>query len=282
MADVDLSLNYHSLRLYVGTFTYKNVSYRIGNDTSTIRDETEKFYDTWDDFHLIPTERPTVALPPANTKIITVPGRKDPIDFSDYLTGHTTYGNRTGSWSFYTNPEYVDNYLGGWINFDKRLRTLFHGHIRKVSLRDDPAYFYVGEISMGEWQPGDSYSSVTFSYNFYPFKKSMISSMDLWKWDEFDFVDGVIMYLKDMEVDGSRTVTIYGGKERISPYISGSRGLTIEKREGSNWQSYGDVPTSSISSNKSIIPGLVIDSGENRLRFRGNGTVTVDYRRGML
>ena len=257
----DLSLQYHSLRIY---------------DTSS------HYYDTWNDFHLIPSERPIVALPKANTKLVSIPGRKTPIDMTTYLTGHPTYTNRQGSWTFYTDPEYVERNLGGLVAFDKRLRSLFHGHVSKVILRDDPSYFYIGELSMGQWKPEAAWSSVVISYNFYSYKKSITSSMDIWTFDDFDFRDGIIQYLVDMEINGLRTVNVYGSPERISPHISGTPNILVEKYENETWVSYGYVPTEEITSQNTIIPRLIIDDGVNRLRFRGNGTVTIDYRRGLL
>ena len=255
------SLAYHSIRLYV---------------------TADRYYDTWMDFHLIPSERPTVTIPSANTKLINIPGKKDPLDFTTYLTGHETYANRTGSWSFYTDNDYVENNLGGWVAFDKRLRSIFNGRVSKIILRDSPAYFYAGELSVGQWNTGQSFSTVTISYNLYPFKKSVLSSMDRWTFDDFDFRDGIIMYLKDMEVNGSRVVKVYGSRERISPHISGTSAMKIEKWNGSEWIYYGRIATTDISGQDIIIPRLVIDEGENMLRFTGNGYVTIDYRRGLL
>lgn len=282
MASSYKSLQVHSIRLYDGTYKIENIPYRIGNDRTTIRFETENYYDTWDDFHLIPTARPILSLPAPNTKFVSIPGRKDPIDLTEYLTGHSTFGNRTGSWSFFTDVDYVEQRLGGWVAFDKRLRSLFHGHVGKIVLLDDPSYFYTGELTMGQWQTGDDRSTVTISYDLYPYKKDLSSTMELWKFDEFDFRDGVIMYLKDMEVNGSRDVKVYGSRERISPHISGSSGLVVYKYENKSWVNYGNVPTKSIASNDSIVPRLVIDYGENLLRFTGTGSVTIDYRRGLL
>lgn len=282
MTDDQFSKQVHSIRIYDGTYTVKNVPYRIGDTTTTIRDEVEKYYDTWTDFHLIPTERPTIPPPNANTKFVTIPGRKDPIDFSEYLTGHPTFANRTGNWSFYTNVDYVNDRLGGWIAFDKRIRGLFNGHVSKIVLRDDPAYFYYGELTMGEWKTGEAYSSITISYDLYPYKKSLTSSMELWKFDEFDFNDGIITCLKDLEVQGSRNVKVYGSRERISPHISGSSGLVVYKYENNSWVNYGNVPTVNIASNEAVVPRLIIDYGENTLRFTGTGSVTIDYRRGLL
>lgn len=260
--ETDLSLQYHSIRIIYGT---------------------GYFYDTWNDYHLIPTDRPTVAVPKANIKMITVPGRRNPIDLTTYLTGHPTYTNRTGSWSFYTDPEYIDKHFGGWVRFEKLLRMAINGFTTKVILRDDPAYFYVGELTMGQLKPGPDRSTVTISYNFYPFKKSVIGSMDNWTFDDFDFRDGVIQYLVDLEVNTSRIVRVYGAPERISPHMSANANILVEKKnELGTWVSYGYVPTASIYNKNSVVPRLIIEDGINELRFIGNGSVTIDYRRGLL
>ena len=280
--DEELSKQYHSLRFYYGVYDTVNVNYRIGNSSRVIADESERFYDTWQDFRLIPTERPTVTLPKHNSKLISVPGRVTPLNFSNYLTGHPTFANRSGSWNFYCDNDYIAK-KGGFVAYQKFIHECLHGRVRKIVLRDDPGYFYVGELTVGQLNPGQDRSTISISYNVYPYKKATISSMDMWKFDDFDFRDGVIQYLKDMTVDSSqRIVDVYGSPERISPHISGSSGMQIDKLENNNWVSYGNVPTDSIEKQSTIIPRLVIGEGVNRLRFRNNGTVTIDYRRGLL
>lgn len=288
MTNEELSLQYHSLRFYNGASSGQYINYRIGDNITQVYDEKELFFDTWTDFRLIPTERPTIALPKPNIKMVSIPGRKDPIDMTTYLTGHITYANRSGQWSFYTDNDFIENYTygsnKGYIAFEKSIKDKLHGRIMKVVLRDDPGYFYAGEISIGGLRPGNDRSTLVISYNFYPYKKSMHSSMDMWKFDEFDFHDGVIMYLKEMEVNTSREVVIYGSTERVSPHMSATFGMVVDKWTGSSWEFKGNVPTVPITSLNTIVPRLVIDEGINRLRFRctGVGTVTIDYRRGLL
>lgn len=279
--DEELSKQYHSLRFYYGVYDTVNVNYRIGDITRVIADETERYYDTWQDLRLIPAERPTVALPKFNSKLISVPGRANPLNFSAYLTGHATFANRSGSWSFYCDNDFITK-KGGFVEYQKFIHDRLHGRIRKIVLRDDPGYFYVGELTVGQLNPGKERSAISISYNVYPYKKAIISSMDLWKFDDFDFRDGVIQYLKDMAVSNQRIVDVYGSPERISPHISGSSGLSISKYENNSWVDYGSVPTDSIDQQTTIIPRLVIGEGVNRLKIEGNGTVTIDYRRGLL
>lgn len=276
MTNDELSKQYHSLRFYNGTYSYKDVFLRIGNKTQTIEYETEKYVDTWIDLHLIPLERPIVSAPPGNTKFVTIPGRKDPIDLSDYYTGHPTYQNRTGSWSFATDNDFVKA-NGGWEVFDARLNNLFHGKRVKVELRDDPAYFYTGTVQLAQWQTGATYSTIGLNYNLYPFKKDKISSMDLWEWDTFSFTSGVINYAKDLDVEGSRAITIIGGTERSSPRIYATSDMTVSLNN-----SRGLISGSVSALTWTIIPGMVIVKGENRFQVQGNGYVTIDYRRGIL
>ena len=276
-----LSKQYHSLKIYTGSYSTVAKELRIGDTRKTVNVAIESCYDTWIDFHMIPPERPVVALPNGNTKLVSVPGRTDPLDFSTYLTGHPTYGNRTGSWNFLMDNDFVDK-KGGWVAFEKDLRSKLHGRIRKVVLRDDPSYFYVGELTLGQWQPGDAYSSISVSYNFYPYKKALLSTMDMWAFDDFDFQDGYIQYLENMEVDGTRYVDVLGSRERISPHIAGTGDISIAKQESGTWVSYGKMSTDAITKQSAIRPRLVIDEGVNKLRFVGTGMVTIDYRRGLL
>lgn len=286
MTDDELSLQYHSLRLYDGEVSYRDIPYRIGNNTVMVHDEVEHYYDTWIDFRLIPADRPVIALPKAKTKLVSIPGKSMPIDLTTYLTGHTTFENRSGQLSFFADNDFVEDFVynqnRGFDAFDKYLRSILHGRVMKFVLRDDPSYFYVGTITLKPLASGNDRPTVSFSYNAYPYKKTISSSMELWKWDEFDFKDGIIMYMKDMIVEGSRIVNVYGARERISPHISGTSGLQIDKMENGSWRGYGFVPTEPLISSGSIIPEFIIDEGLNQIRLRGNGTVTIDYRRGLL
>ena len=281
MTDEELSSQYHSLRLYYGEYDTYNVNYRIGDVTTVVPLETERYIDTWMDLRLIPTERPTVSLPKGNSKIINIPGNRFPIDMTNYLTGHTTYSNRTGTWSFYTDNDFVEE-NGGFEVMDKILKSTFHSHVYKVELRDDPDYFYIGRLSVGQWNTGAERSTVSISYNLYPYKKSKTCTLDMWLFDEFNFDDGIIQYVKNMEVNSERIIDIIGSPERVNPHISATGTLTLEKYENSSWVSYGTIPTLDIGNKMSVIPGFMIENGINRLRIRGNGRVTLDYRRGLL
>lgn len=137
---------------------------------------------TWTDWHLIPSSRPTVAQAPVSTNYIDIPGREDgPIDFSTYLTGRIQYGNRTGSFEFL-----VDNDHESWGRIHYNIVSFLHGKELKMSLEDDPAYYYKGVFTLNEWKSGSWNSSIIIDYILEPYKY-LIASGNNWLWDVFNF-----------------------------------------------------------------------------------------------
>lgn len=138
---------------------------------------------TWDDWHLIPTTRPFVALPTVNEKTVEVPGRNGSIDLTTFLTGSPTYGNRKGSWEFYISNEYFiysdPRFVSGvtnWSSWSAALRTIAnycHGKIRTVVLEDDPNYSYEGRLKVSSFTPQKEYSTIVIEYNLDPYKTNI-------------------------------------------------------------------------------------------------------------
>ena len=91
-AEREMSKKIHSIRFYV-----------YENDTS----ETTTEFNTYGDFHLIPSERPVIVPPPPKIVSVDVPGSKyGSIDQSTALTGDMLYGNREGSIVFFYENTY--------------------------------------------------------------------------------------------------------------------------------------------------------------------------------
>ena len=79
-----------------------------------------------------------------------------------------------------------------------------------------------------------------------------------------------------MTVDGSLEVTVINRQEHVVPTITvsgtGSTNMTLTF----NNKEYSLVP------GKNVNGYIVLQPGENTLKFTGNGTVTIDYRGGSL
>lgn len=136
---------------------------------------------TWDDWHLIPSSRPTVAQAQPITSMVEIPGREDgPIDMSEYLTGSMQYGQRSGSFEFI-----VDNDHENWITLMERISSYIHGKKLYMTLEDDPNYYYEGRFTLNEWKSESWNSKVVINYVVGPYKYKLNRSAN-WLWDTFN------------------------------------------------------------------------------------------------
>lgn len=128
---------------------------------------------TWNHWHLIPSAQPVVAQPTVNYKYVDIPGRDGSLDFSDYLIGRPTYGDRSGSFSFYVaneDPQTGKSY-GTWANRKQEIAQFLDGRkLLKMVLEDDMNYYYVGRFFLKDWSPGANFSQVTIEYRVKPYK----------------------------------------------------------------------------------------------------------------
>ena len=137
---------------------------------------------TWDDWYLIPSSRPTVAQAPVQTTYVDIPGKADgPIDLTEYLTGAPVYGQRSGSFEFI-----VDNDHEYWETLRARIASYLHGKTMKMVLEDDPGYYYEGTFSLSDWKSESWNSKITINYALGPYKYR-IKTGDPWLWDPFNF-----------------------------------------------------------------------------------------------
>lgn len=120
---------------------------------------------TWDEWHLIPSSRPTIAMPGVSEKYIEIPGRDGSIDLSDWLAGRPIYGDRQGSLEFYHQNGYED-----WETVRRAMAHYFHGRTLKMILEDDPGYYYEGRFKLNEWKSEASHSKVVIDYRLKPYK----------------------------------------------------------------------------------------------------------------
>lgn len=225
---------------------------------------------TWDDWHLIPTSRPVFAPPEVKSKWVDIPGANGELNLTDVLTSYPVYKNRQGEFEFYLPPD--DGYA--WDIVYSEMMNYFHGKGMKAILADDPTFYYEGRFSVDEWKSEKSWSTIVISYNVYPYKNEINSSLDQWEWNSFDFRTGVIRYAAGIEVSGTKTVIVPGSAMRVIPTfkLTGDEDMTITFKE----------KTYTLKTGTHKILGIEFSNGDNELTFTGNGTVDINYRGGRL
>lgn len=152
-------------------------------DNRTYVTSTEIKKNTWIDWHLIPTDRPSINTPERKTKTVDVPGMNGGLDFSESLTGYPVYENREGNIEFL-----VETGHESWNEIYQSMCSYLHGKKLYVACEDDPGYYYYGTITVDQYQSQKDNSKIVINYNLDPCKYDYCNGIigDAF-WDIFDF-----------------------------------------------------------------------------------------------
>ena len=192
--------------------------------------EGDNAKNTWDDWHLIPTSRPTFAFPEVKTHQVDIPGGNGVIDLTSSLTGYPTYNNRKGSFEFIVmhsglssdaqGSAYDNASKSAWQAVYSEIANYLHGQYMHLSYEDDPEYYYKGRFTIDEWNSNEEYSTITIGYDLEPFKYSLVDINNKWEWDTFNFRTGVIRSYSEITYAPSKVKTLVGTLVPVVPTIS--------------------------------------------------------------
>lgn len=271
------SMNYDGINEYTGMYS---ISF---GDIKEVQDEDNLSYfifspvaNTWNDWHLIPSTRHSIAVPAPTLKTVDIPGTEWPLDLSTYLTGRQEYGQRSGTLSFLVDPGYEH-----WTSIYENMVYVLHGKKLKMQLADDPEYYYDGQFTVGNWETGETNSAVSINYVLKPYKmKINTEGSTPMIWDLFNF-DKDHDYSMDMsgaiEVENNETksFTIYAKSYLYRPeikLISGSVSVKLGLDTGSQW-------VAATSEWKSLD---YVNPGTNFIAVKGTGKIKMAWRGGSL
>lgn len=242
---------------------------------------------TWNDWRLVPSSRPVFNPPAQKTKTLEIPGGDGVIDLSQALTGYPVYQNRSGSIEFI-----VMNDFKPWHMAYSDIMDYLHGQTMRAVLEDDPEYFYEGRFTINNWKSQKDWSRITIDYNVGPYKWSLLSSIDDWLWDPFNFQNGIIrpMLFKDIAVTTAkltrRLEAVLFGRAPVCPrfIVSTTAGNGVHIRFV-NPQLKLDI-TKLLFDGEVQIPEFVFFGNQGAIIDlwcdSGTGTVSVDFRQGRL
>lgn len=243
---------------------------------------------TFDDWKIVPSERPVFVPPTQKTNFIDIPGADGSLDVSDSLTGYPVFNDREGSLNFTVLNEY-EHY--NWAVLYSDIMTHLHGRKMHAILEDDPNWYYDGRFWVDAWTPDSYHSKITIKYRVNPYKWSVRTSTDPnWLWDPFNFEEDsvvpspfvnitvtsndfwTIMYFDETEAGNAPVCPIF----RIS--TNSGNGMRVYIRN----TTLGTYAERSIPEGTSSHRDLMIFGGDNEIGFKGAGTVSLEFRRGRL
>lgn len=215
-----------------------------------------------------------IGLPEVKTEYVDVPGMNGSLDLAEAQNGGVKYGMRTLEFTFgVRNCSYQK-----WGSLISRIASDLHGVSKKIILDIDSGYYYTGRCSIDTEKTNDVTAEIVITCNCDPFKWSVATSEEAWKWDIFSFSSGVIRSTKDIAInasessDGWQTVTLIGWKYNDTLKIISDSAMKVKYCN----------ETHSIVAGENIMYDIVLCEGENELQFQGTGKVTMIYRGGML
>ena len=246
----------------------------------TLENGQFKGLDTYEDFHLVPSSRPTIAAPGVETKFVTIPGRDGSIDLSEYLrNGRPAYGDRSGTFEFTVENDFdiAEKEEEFWMTIYPRIFNRLHGRKFKIVLReDDPDYYWEGRFTVDKYEPGDgNHSELSISYAVGPFKRKIRKESEGMLWDNFNFEkdhDHGPLGLNNVSVNGRKTIYIWGDGY---PFPLEVRGRS------------GEVAVTFCGETKTVTSGQTQNVGHAGygklvIVLTGTGSVSIDWRGGSL
>lgn len=221
-----------------------------------------KSYEDWG----LKLETIRLSFPEAKTDQVDIPGSNGVIDLTE-VNGRVCYKNRTMTLTFSLDDDYVE-----WHLLSSRIAKELHGKMIKCILPDDPNYYYEGRFSIDSKKTNDVITDIVITGDVHPFKMDVYSSSEEWLWDPFSFEDGIIRSYHDIEISGTTPVSVIGSEMPVVPNFVCSTEMELSFK-GSVFH---------LSSGETTDYDIILSDGENQLIFTGHGTVTIEYRGGIL
>ena len=207
-----------------------------------------------------------ISTPLIKEELVDVPGMNGVLDFSESLTGDVVYNTRM------INITLAKRKNESCLVEYSKIQNDIHGRRMKIILSKDPNFYYEGRVFVKDYDKYSLTHVIEIECEVQPYKFDLISSTEDWLWDQFDFETGIINETKDLEVKGELEVNIIGRRMKVVPKFDCDNPLELI---------FNDV-VYNLSTGINYSPNIEIEEGENKLKFKGNGKVTIEYRGGSL
>lgn len=210
-----------------------------------------------------------ITHPEPQTTYLQVPGRNGAIDLTE-VNGSVCYNNGSLVLNFVNREKTMQE----WHKLVNLLTTKIHGQECKIILDSEPDYYYIGRCTISTVKDNQVSSSLTITANCEPYKYETQSRGEPWLWDTFSFVDGVIIQSEycNVKVDGTYKLSVsHNGGMPVTPIFICSTDMTVNF----NGVDY------SLKAGSNKIYDIIIDK-DTTLIFSGTGTLTIEYRGGVL
>ena len=141
-----------------------------------------------------------------------------------------------------------------WHDDFKSFLNKYHGQNVKIAFSNDPDYYWVGRLTVSEYESKDHSLMMSAIVYPYKFKKTLTTKSRT----------------------GSGTITLTNGRMKVVPEVTISDAVTLA------WGTNTKALSSSSYPATFKVAGLELTEGSTVVTVTGNATVTFSYREGSL
>lgn len=199
------------------------------------------------DFRLIlkPKE---MASPAVKVRKIDIEGADSSLDYTDFF-GEAKFEDFVQKFDFSTTVPQSE-----FLSLYSTIKNALHGKKMRITLDDDPLFFYRGRVSVLPFTTDRGIGQVSIECDCEP-----------WKYFHQETVAII-------NVNGSYDFNLRNTKKRVVPTITSTAKMTITFG-GSTW---------TVNTGTTILPDFELVEGDNYVTVTGTGTITFKYREGSL
>lgn len=223
------------------------------------------------DWQLLLSRRPEISPPSPKTNYIDIPGGDGSLDLTESLTGDVQYQTRMIKFTFATIKPRRQ-----WADLYSDIQDCIHGQQMKIILDEAPDYYYIGRVTVNQWESSEKYSTIAVDAEVDPYKYELAGSLEDWEWDSFNFETGIIREYGNLAVDGELDFEVPGRRKKVIP------SFIVSSENGGGLEVSFEGATYRLPDGTSRILNIATKEGSNMLHFTGRGTVSIDYRGGRL
>lgn len=125
-------------------------------------------------WHMYPATELNMAPPEPKFIYEDTPGVDGSLDVTEDTADRVLYNDRNGEWEFYITNKPLDvpniDDTISWAQMQSDLSNFLHGQRVKITLADDPNYYYLGRLNISGFDPNKNYQHVTIAYQVEPHK----------------------------------------------------------------------------------------------------------------
>ena len=188
----------------------------------------------------------SIGAPSVKTSYVPIPGGDGSLDYSEFY-GSPKYDNRALTMNFASIARsYADR-----MNQDSAVKNALHGQRRKVIFDDDPGFYYVARLTVGDWYNEDGAGYLT-----------IYGTADPWKYSVRETV---------VTQSGNGVALLENLRMPVTPRITATAAATL------TWPGHSVALD---SGSNQIVPALILGAGATEITVKTAGAVTFTYRQG--